>query len=176
MRSGVRGRPGLDSTALFGLGMAAGALLAWRLPGGKGERREEDSPSAELKARLSRLHAGRDVGWAAQEGEQVSDEVIVEHVRRQLDRPYLSHPGLVDVHVYDGRVLLTGVVLRAEVDDLVDRLSKVHGVQSYDSHLHVVESLESPDRQAPEQAPAPTRRRHPEVLRARGLRTRVFRA
>lgn len=92
--------------------------------------------SSLLRERLAETHR------RGRSREQVPDELIAERVRRQLGRPYLRHPGLIDVHVYAGRVLLTGAVLRAEVDDMVERLFQVRGVRGFDSHLHVFDSSE----------------------------------
>ncbi len=125
--------------ALVGVGAVAGAFAAL-LESHRGRRARRAHPPSEASRALREQLYGIVPHAAAREA--LPDELIAEHLRRQLDRPYLSHPGLVDVHVYRGRVLLSGAVLQAEVEDLVQRLAHVQGVRSFDSHLHVAETEE----------------------------------
>lgn len=71
------------------------------------------------------------------EGE-VSDEVLAERVRSQIGRP-VSHPRALEVTVQNGSVTLAGPILAHEVDDLIERVSRVRGVRSIHSDLELHE-------------------------------------
>ena len=64
----------------------------------------------------------------------VDDEVLVERVRSKLGR-VSSHPGAVEVHVYDGIVELRGHVLASEEQQVLEGVADVRGVRSIDDHL-----------------------------------------
>lgn len=59
--------------------------------------------------------------------EAVDDAVLVERVRAQLGR-LVSHPRAIEVSAEEGRVTLSGPVLRAEVNRLIDGVERVRGV------------------------------------------------
>ena len=66
--------------------------------------------------------------------EEVPDDILVERVRSQLERP-VSHPRAVDVRAQDGCVILAGPILADEVDDLIRQVSRIAGVRSIRSEL-----------------------------------------
>jgi len=66
--------------------------------------------------------------------EEVPDDILVERVRLQLERP-VSHPNAVDVRAQDGCVILAGPILADEVDDLIRQVSRIAGVRSIRSEL-----------------------------------------
>jgi osmotically-inducible protein OsmY len=49
----------------------------------------------------------------------------------------VSHPGALDVQAQDGTVVLSGNILRREVDDLISRVGKIRGVRHVESRLTV---------------------------------------
>lgn len=66
--------------------------------------------------------------------EVVDDEIVAERVRSALGR-YVSHPGSIDVSVNDGRAILQGPVLTAEVDPLLRHVARVRGVRDIENRL-----------------------------------------
>jgi uncharacterized membrane protein len=74
------------------------------------------------------------VGWVA--GGEVSDRVLEERVRSRLGRA-CSHPGSIEVRARDGKVVLSGVVLRSEAAGVVVSVRKVRGVRSVENRLEI---------------------------------------
>lgn len=68
--------------------------------------------------------------------EQVSDEVLVNRVRAKMGR-VVSHPGAVEVTAVQGRVILSGVVLEYEHEDLLRAARAVEGVREAEDRLEV---------------------------------------
>ena len=68
--------------------------------------------------------------------ETVPDARLVERVRAQIGRR-VRHAKPIHVEARDGRVILTGPVLRSEVDGLLDVLGKVRGVKGVENRLDV---------------------------------------
>jgi osmotically-inducible protein OsmY len=66
--------------------------------------------------------------------EEVPDDLLVERIRAQLERP-VSYPDAVDVRAQDGCVILAGPILTDEVDDLIGQVSRIAGVRSIRSEL-----------------------------------------
>lgn len=66
----------------------------------------------------------------------VADSVLAERVRAKLGR-IVSHPHAVHVDVQDGRVRLTGPVLKKEAKRLMQGLWSVRGIKAVDNHLEV---------------------------------------
>jgi uncharacterized membrane protein len=64
----------------------------------------------------------------------VSDEVLAERVRSQLGG-LVSHPSAIDVRAEQGRVTLSGPVLRHEVDRLLKGVASVRGVHGVEHRL-----------------------------------------
>jgi osmotically-inducible protein OsmY len=67
-------------------------------------------------------------------GEEIPDDILVERVRAQLERP-VSHPRAIDVRAQDGCVFLAGPILAAEVEDLIRQVASIAGVRSIQSEL-----------------------------------------
>src|SRR5258705_228908 len=67
------------------------------------------------------------------------DDVLVERVRSKLGR-WTSHPSAIRVSAADGRLTLSGAVLRGEHDRLLRKLAKVRGVREVDDGLEVHQS------------------------------------
>lgn len=80
--------------------------------------------AATLRSRLRRDEAG--------------DEIVHERVRATLGRA-VSHPGAIDVTVFEGRVILGGAVLARELDDLLAAVRRVRGVTEVENQLQVME-------------------------------------
>jgi uncharacterized membrane protein len=74
--------------------------------------------------------------------EQVSDEVLIERVRSKLGR-IVSHPSAIDVKVNQGRVSLSGCVLKHEQQDLLEGVRSVRGVIDAEDQLEVHETPEN---------------------------------
>ena len=66
--------------------------------------------------------------------EQVDDATIADRVRARLGR-VCSHPRAVDVFVWNGSVTLRGLILAAEVTDVVEAVSSVPGVTNVINEL-----------------------------------------
>jgi uncharacterized membrane protein len=69
-------------------------------------------------------------------GNGVSDEVLAERVRAQLGG-LVSHPSAIDVRAEQGRVTVSGPVLRHEVDRLLKGVASVRGVHEVVNRLDV---------------------------------------
>jgi osmotically-inducible protein OsmY len=74
--------------------------------------------------------------------ERVEDGVLVERVRAQLGR-VVKHAGAIRVEARDGAVALSGPVLRAEMEPLLDAVRKVRGVTGIENRLDAHESAGS---------------------------------
>ena len=140
-----------ESSALGLLGgFAVGAGLMYMLDPQRGGRRR-----AMLRDQLVRGgHVALDFGdktardlanrtkgvvaesWSSFRDRPVDDDTLLERVRAKLGRA-VSHPRAVDVVCDDGCVTLQGTVLEAEVDDLIDAVCSVRGVQSVDPQLEI---------------------------------------
>jgi len=70
--------------------------------------------------------------------EPVSDTVLAERVRSQIGH-VVTHAGAIGVSVREGRVTLTGRVLRGEVRRLLKRISRVPGLTRVDNDLEAYE-------------------------------------
>jgi osmotically-inducible protein OsmY len=68
----------------------------------------------------------------------VSDDVLAERVRSKIGH-VLSHPGAIEVTGEDGCVILAGPILAGEVEELLARVSRVHGVTGLENRLEVHE-------------------------------------
>jgi uncharacterized membrane protein len=66
----------------------------------------------------------------------VSDEVLAERVRAQLGG-LVSHPSAIDVRAAQGRVTLSGPVLRHEIDRLLKGVAAVRGVHEVENGLDI---------------------------------------
>lgn len=84
--------------------------------------------SNRMQGRIAELRQAR------HRNESVSDDVLVSRVRSAIGRP-VSHPHLVEVQCQDGRVTLTGIVLKDELNDVIDVVESVPGVHGVENHL-----------------------------------------
>jgi uncharacterized membrane protein len=80
-------------------------------------------------------------GRSAIAGEQSSNEVLVERVRSKMGR-IVSLPGAIHVQAEQGRVSLSGCVLRHEHQDLLQAVRSVHGVVDVADQLEVHKTSE----------------------------------
>jgi hypothetical protein len=70
----------------------------------------------------------------------VSPDVLVERVRSTLGH-HCSHPHAIDVKVIgEGAVELKGPILRSDVDDVLEAVSRVRGVRVIDNDLEIHET------------------------------------
>lgn len=68
--------------------------------------------------------------------EEVTDRVLEERVRSNLGY-VVSHPGSIQVKAEEGSVKVTGVVLAAELEDLLKEVRSVRGVREVTHDLEV---------------------------------------
>lgn len=105
-------------------------------------RRSEDALETgklDLRQRTLGMMAGTMSRFS---NEQPSDRLIEERVRAELGRS-TSFPRSIQVSASDGHVMLSGPILRDEVDYLVGKISHVRGVKSVDNQLEVHDSPEN---------------------------------
>lgn len=69
-------------------------------------------------------------------GDDASDWVLRERVRSELGL-VSRHPSAIEVEVMNGAVVLNGHILQEEVDQVIERVSKVRGIQNVDNRLKV---------------------------------------
>jgi hypothetical protein len=69
---------------------------------------------------------------------QPSDDVLVQRVRARIGRA-VSHPHAIHVDAHDGCVVLSGPVLSHEVENLIDNVRWVRGVQRVENQLDLHE-------------------------------------
>jgi hypothetical protein len=65
-----------------------------------------------------------------------SDAVLAERVRSQLGG-LASHPSAIEVRAEQGRVILSGPILRDEIDGLLHGVASMRGVRDVENHLQV---------------------------------------
>lgn len=66
----------------------------------------------------------------------VDDRVLVERVRAKLGK-HVTHPGSLRVEASEGRVILGGPILAAEVEEAIRTARKVAGVRAVENRLEV---------------------------------------
>lgn len=85
--------------------------------------------------------------------QMASDEVLSARVRAALGR-VVSHPHAIKVGVKDGKVTLSGAVLKDEVARLVKQVHQIRGVAEVINNLQVyTDASESPDLQGKRRPP-----------------------
>jgi osmotically-inducible protein OsmY len=90
-------------------------------------------------------------------GEQMpSDAVLHDRVRVALSR-VASHPHAIHVDADEGRVVLSGQALQAELDNILQAVRGVFGVVDVDSRLEA--DANSEDVSAPQSQSRPSRKR-----------------
>ena len=72
--------------------------------------------------------------WAALRNEPVPDEVLVERVRAKLGR-LSSHPDSISADSHQGRIVLSGPILQAELDTVLSGVWSVRGVRGVENRL-----------------------------------------
>jgi hypothetical protein len=138
-------------------GAALGAAAMYMLDPDKGRRRRaivgDKVASVGLDARRTLRAAGRDAahrltGLGARARHLLTDEPVpddlqlIERVRARMGR-LVAHPHAIQVGAHQGRVTLSGPVLRHEVQRLVDAVRSVWGVHEVDNKLVVYDDADS---------------------------------
>jgi len=138
----------MNDTTAFVTGAALGAGLMYALDPDRGRRRRalaRDKIVHLVRKGDTGIGArARDVGNRAAgvvaeararfPRERTPDEQLAARVREKLGH-YCSHPRAVQVSVSDGRVMLTGAILSAEVAPLMVAVDGVRGVRGIDNRL-----------------------------------------
>lgn len=158
------------------IGAGAGALMMYYLDPDRGRRRravvrdklvKSLHNSTEFLDKTSRDIANRARGGWTEAAEWVvgepapEDDVLRDRVRSKLGR-LACHPSAIEVTARNGRVTLSGHVLRHELDRVLSGVSSVHGVHQIDNQLEVHATAEGVP--ALQSAAHPRRGEIPEVL------------
>jgi hypothetical protein len=133
--------------ALTGLGLGAGVMyLADPQEGRRRRARLRDAivhtghlleaatgrASRDIENRVAGLGARAAASLATQP--PPIDDVLAARVRARIGR-LVSHPGAIDVKAASGRIVLSGPVFNAEVEQLVEGVRAVSGVTQIDNQL-----------------------------------------
>jgi osmotically-inducible protein OsmY len=141
----------MDRKWTFLSGVSVGASLMFLFEPSAARRRalvRDKAVSASKRlgrfsSRAARDLANRSRGVVAELRARLRDnrptgQILAQRVRSRIGRA-VSDPGAIQVLVNEGRVTLRGPVLRSELDDLVNTVSRVRGVDE------VVDELEVPE-------------------------------
>lgn len=145
----------------FLVGLVLGAGLMYLLDPDRGRRRRallrdqfvhgahelEDLSGSALSAARDLRNRARGVAAEARgrlRNEEVDDTILEARVRSELGR-LTSHPSSVAVTAEHGRVTLTGHILTAEVEALVDGVQGVAGVVDVINRLEERDAWDVPD-------------------------------
>jgi uncharacterized membrane protein len=98
-------------------------------------------------AATARDARNRTVGAAAElrsrfRQDRADDEVLHERVRSVIGR-VVSHPGAITVTVSEGRVVLSGQILADQVDQVIDKVRGVRGVNEVRNELEIHRSADN---------------------------------
>ncbi|WP_460732555.1 BON domain-containing protein [Lysobacter tyrosinilyticus] len=104
-------------------GMAMGHELQGRV------RAQSKRAADRVRGALARSRASRS-------NVPVDDDILRERIRAKLGH-LLEHPSAVEVHVQDGVVTLGGHVGAEEIDDMLDVLADMLGVEGIENHLSI---------------------------------------
>lgn len=143
-------------------GFAAGAAVMYWLDPVAGRRRRalarDQGSAVGRKAKhfaeaRSRRAANRMLGVLARARSRLShppidDDTLQARIRARLGH-IVEHPGAVEVKVNDGHVELTGSASTSEVDELVDSVAAMQGVEgiNYRFSMHEAEDARPPSAQ-----------------------------
>lgn len=152
------------------IGAAAGAALMYLFDPERGRRRRarvrDQAISAVSQVDDAVATTARDLQHRTQglmaetkarfeREDDVPDAVLEARVRSAIGRA-ISHPRAIEVRAEQGRVILSGPILRREVDDLIARVKRVRGVREVENRLEVHERAgHVPGLQGAARPPAP---------------------
>jgi uncharacterized membrane protein len=80
--------------------------------------------------------------WCTVKPQHTSDQVLLDRVRARIGRT-VSHPSAIEVRASNGRVVLAGLVLESEADDLMVAAHSVPGVREVESRLEMHQTGEN---------------------------------
>jgi uncharacterized membrane protein len=129
-------------------GLGAGTAIAYFLDPARGGRRRArvrdvvahgankgaDAFGATVRDARNRSYGAAAAVGRAFRSEEPDDRVLVERVRAALGR-IVSHPHAIDVIASDGHISLSGPILKAEVQPLLNAVEGMRGVRSVINNL-----------------------------------------